>query len=298
MICTVRIFISLFILLLLSCKESQTSDLEQTNSLDVDAEMQVLRYLKEVEWPQAYREQDTVLLDRILGHDFQMVAANGEWSDKEEQMARIKAASMDHDFFEYEIKRLEVHENGTAIVAGTGHIINDGKEMIYQSSNVLIKRGALWKAVLSHVSGITELKEAHHHTETKLPKEGDFSYLLGDWRRTNEVAGKETYEHWKKISDTEYAGLGYTLVEGDTVWMETIQLVREEDHWHYEVLGKGDSIVTPFKVTKTGENSFECFNPLNEFPKTILYKKEVDTLFASISDGEREIDFKFVKVIQ
>ena len=56
-----------------------------------------------------------------------------------------------------EIKRLEIFENGTAVVAGTGHIQGrdaDGPYKVeYQSSNILIKRGGLWKAVASHVSG-------------------------------------------------------------------------------------------------------------------------------------------------
>ena len=57
-----------------------------------------------------------------------------------------------------EINGVEILENNTAIIAGTGHIINDDKESIYQSSNVLIKRNGIWKAVLSHVSGYKELE--------------------------------------------------------------------------------------------------------------------------------------------
>lgn len=37
--------------------------------------------------------------------------------------------------------------------AGTGHIRNDSTYSIYQSSNVLVKRDSVWKAILSHVSG-------------------------------------------------------------------------------------------------------------------------------------------------
>ncbi len=34
----------------------------------------------------------------------------------------------------------------------------------------------------------------------------NFDWLLGDWQRSNEKAGMETYESWKKISSTEYLG--------------------------------------------------------------------------------------------
>ncbi len=152
------LLLALSFLLLLSCQEHKKEITENLPILDINTEKEKLRYLKEVKWPKAYREQDTVLLDRILGDDFQMVTNDGTWSDKAKQMERIKAAPMDHDAFRYEIKRLEILENGTAIIAGTGHITNDSTEAIYQSSNILIKRKGVWKAVLSHVSGYTVLE--------------------------------------------------------------------------------------------------------------------------------------------
>ena len=115
-----------------------------------------LRHLKEVQWPKAYREQDSLLLDKILDDNFQMVDAAGNWSDKAGELAWIKQHAMQHDSFFYEIKRLDVLENGTAIVAGTGHIINDGRETLYESTNVLVWRKEQWRAVSSHVSGIRE----------------------------------------------------------------------------------------------------------------------------------------------
>lgn len=125
---------------------------------DIEADKKVLRHMKEVDWPKAYREQDTKLLDRILAAEFQMIDNAGEWSNKAKEMEYIKANRPSYDSFRFEINRLDVFENGTAIVAGTGHIEGNDRDgayrMTYQSSNVLIKRGGLWKAVASHVSGI------------------------------------------------------------------------------------------------------------------------------------------------
>ena len=39
----------------------------------------------------------------------------------------------------------------------------------------------------------------------------NFDWLLGNWKRTNEEKGKETFENWKKTNDTEYKGIGFTL---------------------------------------------------------------------------------------
>jgi hypothetical protein len=117
-----------------------------------------LTRLKEVNWPRAYREQDTALLDSILAEEFQLIDADGEWSNKALELEYISKNKPSYDSFRFEIKRLDVFENGTAVIAGTGHIAGtnaDGPyKMIYQSSNILIKRKGEWKAVSSHVSGV------------------------------------------------------------------------------------------------------------------------------------------------
>lgn len=116
-----------------------------------------LRQLKEVDWPKAYREQDVALLDRILADEFQSVDAEGNWSTKAEEIDYIRKNKPSYDSFRFVIRRLEIFENGTAVVAGTGIIHGKDEQgpykVEYQSSNILIKRGGLWKAIASHVSG-------------------------------------------------------------------------------------------------------------------------------------------------
>ncbi len=115
--------------------------------------------LKEVQWPKAYAEQDTLLLDKILGDDFQMIDQGGNWYTKKDELNWIKGNATDNDSFRYEIKRFDLLDNGTAIICGTGHILKDSVKSIYQSSNVLIKRDGKWEAVLSHVSGYKVLED-------------------------------------------------------------------------------------------------------------------------------------------
>ena len=117
-----------------------------------------LRHLKETLWPKAYREQDTVLLEKILGDDYKLIDADGNWSDKQAEINWISKNPWPVDSFRFEIKRFEFLENGTAIVAGTGHVVEDSTESIYQSSNFFIKRNGEWKAVASHVSGFKQIK--------------------------------------------------------------------------------------------------------------------------------------------
>ena len=109
-----------------------------------------LRHIKTELWPQAYREQDVALLDRLLDDSFQLIDAEGNLSTKQGELDYLAKNRWDPGEFEYRIERLDVYDNGVAIVAGEGVATNYS----YRSSNVLIKRDGRWRAVSSHVSGV------------------------------------------------------------------------------------------------------------------------------------------------
>lgn len=121
-----------------------------------------LRILKEEWWPRAYQTQDMKLLDRILADEFQMIDADGNVFKKSDELDYIRQHKPAYDSFEFKIERLDIFENGTAIVSGTGIIQGKDTEgayiTTYRSSNVLIKRNKDWKAISSHVSGIHKIK--------------------------------------------------------------------------------------------------------------------------------------------
>jgi len=147
--------ISLSVLLLVfGCNSEVKNDTQNADSSD----REILRQLKEVDWPKAYAHQDTLLLDKILGDDFRMIDQSGNWYTKKDELDWIKKNAIQNDSFRYEIKRFEILDNGTAIICGTGHIQKDSVKSIYQSSNVLVKREGHWKAILSHVSGVREIE--------------------------------------------------------------------------------------------------------------------------------------------
>ncbi|TDQ48463.1 nuclear transport factor 2 family protein [Permianibacter aggregans] len=128
-------------------------------------DMKQLRELKEVMWPKAYREQDVHLLDQILDPRFQMIDAEGQWSSKQEELQQLPSYRWPHERFHYDIKRLEIFADDTAIIAGEGRATGTGKNgpycLRYQSSNVLVKSGNQWRAISSHVSGV--------HTDCPFP---------------------------------------------------------------------------------------------------------------------------------
>lgn len=110
-----------------------------------------LRHLKTVLWPTAYRTQDVALLDRLLHDSFEMIDADGNRSTKQQELEYVRNNAWDPGDFEYRIERLQIYRGTFAIIDGTGM----ARDYSYKSSNVLIKEGGEWRAVASHVSGVT-----------------------------------------------------------------------------------------------------------------------------------------------
>src|SRR5688572_21458180 len=129
---------------------------------DQETDKARLRELKEVLWPRAYREQDPVLLAQILADEFESIDAGGSVSTKAEELDYVRKNKPSYDSFRFVIRRLQIFENRTAVVSGSGYIetkARDGKKasrMEYQSSNVFIERDGRWQAISSHVSGIKQ----------------------------------------------------------------------------------------------------------------------------------------------
>ena len=119
-----------------------------------------LRQLKEVLWPQAYREQDVALLDKILDPSFEMVGEDGRRFSKADEIASLPDSTWPHDAFSFYISRLDIYDGQFAIVSGEGRGKGKNAEgpycFVYQSSNVLHKTNHQWKAVASHVSGVKD----------------------------------------------------------------------------------------------------------------------------------------------
>jgi ketosteroid isomerase-like protein len=117
-----------------------------------------LRHIKEVLWPQAYRENDVELLARILHPDFSMISADGSWRSRADELDALPDSTWPHEQFEFQIRRLDVFQGHTAVISGQGRASGQGSDgpycFTYQSSNVLIRDRQDWRAVASHVSGL------------------------------------------------------------------------------------------------------------------------------------------------
>lgn len=123
-----------------------------------------------------------------------------------------------------------------------------------------------------------------------------FDWLTGAWQRTNEEAGKATYEFWQKINPKEYRGFGFTLMDRDTIWQERMWLQEGSKGWELKVKAPEDPEPVVFVLTGLEGGSFTCENPETEFPKKIRYWTVDDKLKASVSNNELEIPFEFERL--
>lgn len=123
-----------------------------------------------------------------------------------------------------------------------------------------------------------------------------FDWLIGNWKRLNEVAGKETFENWKKITSNEYSGIGYTLQNGDTVSQEKMDIIETNAKWMLHVKMPNEKQATIFKITEIKTNEFICINNTNDFPNKIKYWLDGEKLKANIANNKMEINFEFEKI--
>ncbi len=127
-------------------------------------------------------------------------------------------------------------------------------------------------------------------TPKTLP-ENNIDWLLGTWNRTNDQEGQKTYEHWDRKSATVLEGIGYTMVEKDTVSKEYMKILPINGVLNLEViLGKDAPVYFPF--TSQTKGRFICENKENDFPKKIEYFMEGAQLKAIVSN--EEITFPFI----
>ena len=132
--------------------------------------------------------------------------------------------------------------------------------------------------------------------ESKSEVSENFNWLLGKWKRSNDEAGRTTYEIWHKISRKEYKGFGFAMSNNDTISKENMTLTKTNGKWKLAVVTKEEETPTYFEITKVDKNSFTCENSKIDFPNKINYWKEGRILKATVSSSDFKIDFVFDRI--
>lgn len=118
-------------------------------------------------------------------------------------------------------------------------------------------------------------------------------WLLGSWNRANTKPGRTASEMWVKVSDTQWNGRGINLKGSDTTFVEVLKIVIENDKLFYVADVPENKKLVYFEMTSVTPDGFVCENPKHDFPKKIVYKREGAKVTATISGGDKSIEYLF-----
>lgn len=121
-------------------------------------------------------------------------------------------------------------------------------------------------------------------------------WILGTWARTGNNDKRQSFEIWEKVSDTKFKGFGYTLKNGDTTFIEKLEIIERDGNLFYVADVAHNKDLVFFKFTTISDTLFICENPMHDFPKEIAYRRDGVNLYAHVAAGKRKIDFAFKRV--
>jgi len=150
--------------------------------------------------------------------------------------------------------------------------------------------------ILLAVSVFTMCNTKQNDQKTNNQVVGTFDWLLGEWKRTNDEKGKETFEIWEKINASEYNGVGFTIQNNDTIFQEKMKMQKTVGKWIFWVKTNKDEEFTKFDIDKIEEDEFECKNDTLDFPKLIKYWKNGNKINALVSGDNMELSFEFERL--
>ncbi|MEQ9422894.1 MAG: DUF6265 family protein [Cyclobacteriaceae bacterium] len=123
-----------------------------------------------------------------------------------------------------------------------------------------------------------------------------FAWLLGKWERSNVRSNRTAFENWEKSSDSKFSGIGFTLQDGDTVFVEKLELVSNKDGVFYVANVAHNAAPVFFKIIEITDSGFISENLKHDFPKRIEYELSGNNLKATISGDGKQIPFEFIRI--
>ncbi len=126
--------------------------------------------------------------------------------------------------------------------------------------------------------------------------------LLGTW--VDNSRKSPIYETWEKSSNQLLLGKSYTIKSGDTTYLETISLSKDQNGRLLYIpvtAGQNDEKPVVFTSTHSSKDSMVFENKLHDFPQKITYAfVNKDSIYAEISGpirGEmRRVGFGYKRV--
>lgn len=122
------------------------------------------------------------------------------------------------------------------------------------------------------------------------------NWLLGEWSHISNTEDEKTFEVWQKAADGSFEGLGCTIKNGDTTFVEHLKIELKEGSLYYVADVSHNEHPIYFKFVEHRHHFFLSTNPEHDFPQTISYNQNQDSLEVHISgENGKKVAFNFIK---
>jgi hypothetical protein len=125
--------------------------------------------------------------------------------------------------------------------------------------------------------------------------------MEGTWQAR--TAKGAIYEEWKAGNANNMHGRSYKVNGSDTITLETVQLLEQENKLYYipTVNGQNNNQPVRFNLTSNADRTFIFENPAHDFPQRIIYKLiHADSMVAwidgNINGKRKSVEFGYKRV--
>lgn len=108
----------------------------------------------------------------------------------------------------------------------------------------------------------------------------NFDWLLGEWK--GKATQGESSENWQKIDENTFTGIGYLVYLKDTLFSESMKLVRRGKDWYYVLQLDHYMNSAAYKLSYVGDEELVFTNKKVAFPKQVLLRKNGDNGFSTV----------------
>lgn len=126
----------------------------------------------------------------------------------------------------------------------------------------------------------SEATENEKTAEKRLPQ---LEWMLGRWENNSDQGNLS--EVWKQVDDSTFTGRSYFVIQGDTVFAETIRLIERKGKISYcvSVKDQNNGEEVPFELTALDGKNLTFENPEHDYPSKITYTGKGNSMVAEIS---------------
>lgn len=131
---------------------------------------------------------------------------------------------------------------------------------------------------------VTSCISNEERAKTALVK--DVNWIKGSW------SGQQRQENWRQISGQSIHGKSIVMKQGDTLSASIMQIAKPEDKIEFKIRKKESDQVSTLELTSLGDQRAVFTNKEGSSPKSVIYKKQGNTLEVILEKADGEQSFE------